>query len=63
MKQAPEAVFFSRVRPFYEQAVSNLEWSMRTSLWVYVAHSSYIEGTLMTKNTTFGLAYPTKKKV
>ncbi len=35
---------FSRVRPFYEQAVSNLDRSMYISPWVKVAHSSFMEG-------------------
>ena len=41
---------FSHVRPFYERAVSNLDRSMHRSLWVYVAHSLFIEGLHMTKN-------------
>jgi hypothetical protein len=41
---------FSHVRPFYEQAVSNLDRSMHKSLWVLDAHSSFIEGSHMTKN-------------
>ncbi len=46
---------FSRVQPFYERAVSNLGRSIYRSLWVYVAHSSFIEGLLKTKNTASGL--------
>jgi hypothetical protein len=42
---------FSHVWPFYEWAVSDLDRSMHRSLWVYVAHSSLIEGSHMTKNT------------
>jgi hypothetical protein len=42
---------FSCVRPFYEQAVSNHDRSMHRSLWAYVAHSSFIEGSHTTKNT------------
>ncbi len=42
---------FSRVRPFYEQAVSDLDRSLHISLWVLVAHSLFIEGSQMTKNT------------
>jgi hypothetical protein len=38
------------VRPFYEQAVSDLDRSMHISLWVKVAHNSFIEGSHMTKN-------------
>ncbi len=38
------------MRPLYEQAVSNLDRSMRRSLWVYVAHRLFIEGSHMTKN-------------
>jgi len=43
------------MRPFYEQAVSNLDRSMHRSLWAKVAHSSSIEGSQMTKNTASGL--------
>ncbi len=35
----------------YEQAVSNLDRSMHISLWVLVAHTSFIEGSITTKNT------------
>ncbi len=42
---------FSRVRPSYEQAVSDLDRPMHILLWVQVAHSSFIEGSHMTKNT------------
>ncbi len=42
---------FSHVRPFYEQAVSDLDRSMHRSLWVQVAHNSFIEGSHATKNT------------
>ncbi len=45
---------FSCVRPFYERAVSDLDRSMHRSLWVQVAHSSFIEGSLTTKNTASG---------
>ncbi len=45
---------FSCVRPFYERSVSDLDRSMHRSLWVYVAHSSFIEGSHMTKNTASG---------
>ncbi len=41
---------FSHVRPFYEWAVSNLDRSMRRSLWVLITHSSFIEGSHTTKN-------------
>ncbi len=34
---------FSCVRPFYERAVSDLDRSTNRSLWVQVAHSSFIE--------------------
>ncbi len=47
---------FSRVWPFYEQAVSDLDKYMHRSLWVSVAHSSFIEGSLTTKNTASGQA-------
>jgi hypothetical protein len=46
---------FSRVQPFYERAMSNLDRSMHRSLWVWVTHSSFIEGLHMTKNTASGL--------
>jgi hypothetical protein len=42
---------FSRVWPSYEQNVSDLDRSMHISLWVKVAHSSFIEGSHTTKNT------------
>jgi hypothetical protein len=42
---------FSHVRPFYELAVSNLDRPMHGSLWVWVTHSTFIEGLHMTKNT------------
>jgi hypothetical protein len=42
---------FSRVQPFYEWAMSDLDKSMHISLWVKVAHTSFIEGSHMTKNT------------
>ncbi len=42
---------FSGVRPFYEQVVSDLGRSRHRSLWVQVTHSSFIEGSHMTKNT------------
>jgi hypothetical protein len=45
---------FSCERPFYERAVSNLERSMHISLWVYVAHSSFIEGSFIIKNMASG---------
>jgi hypothetical protein len=45
---------FSHVRPFFERAVSNLDRSMHISLWVKVAHSSFIEGSHATKNTASG---------
>jgi hypothetical protein len=35
---------FSRVPPFHEWAVSDLERSMNRSLWVYVTHSSFMRG-------------------
>ncbi len=50
-KKSTRGHIFSRVRPFYEQAVSDLDRSMHRSLWVQVAHSSFMEGLLMTKNT------------
>jgi hypothetical protein len=48
---------FSHVRPFYEQAVSNLDKSMHRSLWVWVTHSSFIEGSHMTKNTATDILF------
>ncbi len=45
---------FSHVQPFYEQGVSNLDRSMHISLWVKVTHSSFIEGSHMTKYSAFG---------
>ncbi len=50
-KKSTRGHIFSHVRPFYEQAVSYLGRSIHRSLWVQVAHSSFIEGLLMTKNT------------
>jgi hypothetical protein len=46
---SPEAVFFSCVRPFHEWVVSDLDRSMHRFLWFQVAHSSFIEGSHMTK--------------
>ncbi len=68
---------FSCVRPFYEQAVSNIDRSFHRSLWVSEAHRSFIEGSHMTKNTasenirlkqnnltvTNALAYYTRSKI
>ena len=45
---------FSHVRPFHEQAVSNLDRFMHRSLWAKVAHSSFTEGLHTTKKTAFG---------
>ncbi len=42
---------FSCVRPSYEWAVSDLDRPMNISLWVQVAHSSFIELSQTTKNT------------
>ncbi len=42
---------FSCVQPSYEWAVSDLDMSMNIFLWVLVAHSSFTEGSHMTKNT------------
>ncbi len=42
---------FSCVRPLYEQAVSDKDRSMHRSLWAQVAHSLFIEGSHVTKNT------------
>ncbi len=44
---------FSHVRPFYEQAVSNLDRSLHRSLLVLVAHSLFIEGAHTTKSTAY----------
>jgi hypothetical protein len=46
---------FSHVRPFYERVVSNLDRPMHRSQWVLVAHSSFIEGSHATKNTSSGV--------
>jgi hypothetical protein len=40
---------FSCVQPFYERAVSDLKRSLQRSLWVWVTHSSFLEGSHMTK--------------
>jgi hypothetical protein len=48
---------FSHVQPFYERAVSYQDRSMHRSLWVLVAHSSFIEGSDMTKHTASGDFY------
>ncbi len=45
---------FCCVRPFYEQAVSDLDRSMHRSLWIWVAHTSFIGGLHTTKNTASG---------
>ncbi len=45
---------FSRVRPFYEWAVSDLGPKRSMHRPVKVAHSSFIEGLHMTKNTASG---------
>ncbi len=42
---------FSHVRPCYEWTVSNLDRCMHRSLWVYVTHILFIEGSHTTKNT------------
>ncbi len=42
---------YTCVRPFNERPVSNLDRSMNRSLWAYIAHSSFIEGSHTTKNT------------
>jgi hypothetical protein len=49
---ASRGSIFSCVRPFYEWAVSGLDRSMHRSLYVYVAHSSLIEGSHTTKKWT-----------
>jgi hypothetical protein len=46
----PRGRIFSRVRPFYEWAVSDLDRSMHRSLWFYVTHSTYIHRSHTTKN-------------
>jgi len=48
---------FSRVRPFYEQAVSDLDRSMHRSLWVLVTQSSFMEGSHTNKNTASEVSY------
>jgi hypothetical protein len=45
---------FSRVRPFYERVVSELDRSMHRYLRALVARSSLIEGLHMTKNMASG---------
>jgi hypothetical protein len=45
---------FSRVQPFYERAVSNLDRSMYISIWVQVTQSLFIERSHMTKNRASG---------
>jgi hypothetical protein len=42
---------FNHVRPFYEWVVSDLDRSTHRSVWVYVTHSLFIEGSHTTKNT------------
>ncbi len=44
---------FSHVQPFYECAVSDLDRSMHISLWILVAHSSFLEESHTTKNSWF----------
>jgi hypothetical protein len=46
---------FSRVQPFHECAVSNLDPQRSMHRPVEVAHSSFIEGSHMTKNTASGI--------
>ncbi len=46
---------FSCVWPFYVWAVSDL--GMHRSLWVLVAHSSFIEGSHTTKNTASDILF------
>ncbi len=48
---------FSCVWPFYEWAVSNLDRSMHRSLWVWVAHGSFVEGSHTTKNMASGSVF------
>ncbi len=47
---------FSCARPFYEQAVSDLNKSMHRSLWIQVTYSSFIEG-LHTASSLFIVAH------
>jgi hypothetical protein len=57
--QSSEAVFLVvRKQPFYERAVSYLDRSMHRSLWVYVTHNSFIEGSHTTKNMASGHSAP-----
>jgi hypothetical protein len=42
---------FSCVRPFNERAENDLGRSMHRSLWILVAHNSFIEGSHMTKKS------------
>jgi hypothetical protein len=51
-------LIFGHVRPFYERAVNDPDRSMHRALWVYVAHSSFIEGSHMTKNMASVQFYP-----
>ncbi len=46
---------FCHVRPFYEWRVIDLNWSMHTSICFYITHSSFIEGSHITKNMAWTL--------
>jgi len=54
MFKGSRAHIFSCVRPFYKRAMSDLDRSMNRSLWVKVAHNSFIEGLHTTKNMGSG---------
>jgi hypothetical protein len=46
---------FSHVWPLYEWAVSDLDRFMHRSLWVWVTHSSFIEGSHTAEKTASGV--------
>jgi len=54
MTEVSSGHIFSCVRPFCERALSDLDRSMNRSLWVQVAHRSFIEGSHVTKNGELG---------
>jgi hypothetical protein len=51
LRQSIFAFRYLCVRPFYERAVSDQYPQRSMHRTVYVAHSSFIEGSYMTKNT------------
>ncbi len=52
--QAPEAVLLVECDPSMNELWCDMDRSMHRSLWAYVTHSSFIEGSHMTKNTASG---------